>query len=278
MKGGQTFGTIGKAEDCEKFLFNYHDGIEFIVDVEYKQISVFGVRKSSLQAAIHYLLFSVACFLLGLRNFGCLHAAAFAFGSRTIALVGNSCFGKSLLSAKMAQCGIEVLSDDLVSLDVTGNAVQVYPGYPWICLRTGSLSWLNADSADALRFCSSWCYLDESYVTFDLRPPGDVYEFNMRNLDVIYLLAPIAGSNCKPQIEGVPRHRALIALMESVRRIHPYPEFRRQDFTLMARIIAEVPTYLLRYHLSNDGLATLSNLLVDCGLDLRLLPPAFEKS
>jgi hypothetical protein len=125
VKCGRTVVEVWKTENCRKFLFRFYNGVEFIVDRVRESIWVNGFQNASLQAA----------FLLGLRKSASLHGAAIGWGNSAIALLEESYSGKSLLSANMAARGIEVLSDDLVALDVVGSAVQVYPGYPWICLR-----------------------------------------------------------------------------------------------------------------------------------------------
>ena len=261
VKCGQTVVEGWKTEDCRKFLFRFYDGIEFIVDRPREDIWV-NVRTASLQAAIHHFVFSLPGFLLGLRKSACLHGAAIGWESDALALLGESNSGKSVLSANVAARGIEVLSDELVALDVVGDIVQVYPGYPWICLRPGSLQWLRTDEFDARRFRSKWNYLDEDYVTWDLHRSGPS-QLKPRNLGAIYLLAPVKDSKCKPAIEHVPRHQALMALMEAAKRTHiPYPEFIPQEFSLMGSVVAAVPTYRLRYHISGDSLTALSDLLV----------------
>jgi hypothetical protein len=151
----------------------------------------------------------------------------------------------------------------LVALDVTGSIVQVYPGYPWICLRPESLDWLRTDMLDAGRFGSRWHYLDEAYVTLDLRRTGSAFQLKPRNLEAVYLLEPAADPKCKPGIEQVPRHQAVMAFMEAASRAHiPYPELRPWEFSLMCLVAAALPTYRLRYHLSVDCLTALSDLLV----------------
>ena len=65
--------------------------------------------------------------------------------------------------------GIEVVSEDLVALDVLGGTFKVYPGYPWIGLRPELLHLLPSDNFDLCRLHSMWHYLDEAYVTWDLR-------------------------------------------------------------------------------------------------------------
>ena len=258
---GWTVVEVWKTEDCRKFLFRFYDGVEFIVDRGREDIWV-DVRTASLQAAIHHLLFSLSGFLLGLRKSACLHGAAIGWGDGAIALLGKSNSGKSVLSASMAARGIEVLSDDLVALDVIGSTVKVYAGYPWICLRPESLHLLGIDTFDADRFRSAWHYLDEAYVTWDLRRIGGRTQVKPRELEAVYLLEPVEDAKCKLAMEQVPRHRALMALMEAANRTHiPYPEFTPQEFSLAGSVVSAVPIYGLRYHLSGDGLAALSGLL-----------------
>ena len=169
LNNGQAVVEVCKTEDSRKFLFRFYDGVEFIVDRQHEEILVSGLRGASLQAAIHHLLFSLPGFLLGLRKSACLHGAAIGWGDGAIALLGQSNSGKSVLSAHMAARGIEVLSDDLVALDVIGGTIKVYPGYPWICLRPESLHWLQTEKFEVGRVGSQWHYLDEAYVTWDLR-------------------------------------------------------------------------------------------------------------
>ena len=252
-----------KTEDSRKFLFRFYDGVEFIVDRQHEEILISGLQSASLQAAIHHLLFSLPGFLLGLRKSACLHGAAIGWGDGAIALLGQSNSGKSVLSAHMAARGIEVLSDDLVALDVIGDTIKVYPGYPWICLRPESLHWLQTEKFDVGRVGSQWHYLDEAYVTWDPRRINGPSQSKPRQLEAIYLLAPVEDSNCEPTIERVPVHEGLMALMEAANRVRiPYPECRAQEFELMGSVVAAVPTYQLRYHLSADSLTALSGLLV----------------
>jgi len=255
---------VRRAQNCRKFLFRFYDGVAFVVDRGSEKIWVDGWRRTSLQAAIHHLLFSLPGFLLGLRKSACLHGAAIGGEDGAIALLGRSNAGKSVLCAQLATRGIEVLSDELVALDVVGDTVKVYPGYPWICLRSGSLDWLRVDDFAARCVGAKWHYLDESYVTWDLRGTDNRSQWNAKELKRIYLLAPFEDPNGEPAIEQVPRHQALMALMEAAGRTRiPCREFTRQEFSLLGAVLAAIPAYELRYHLSGDGLAALTGRLAE---------------
>jgi hypothetical protein len=264
VKCGRKVVEVYNAENCRKFLFRFYDGVEFIIDRRREDIWVDGLRRASLQAAMHHLLFSLSSFLLSLRKSVCLHGAAIGWGDNAIAVLGKSNSGKSLLSASMAVRGMEILSDDLVALDVIDGMVKAHPGYPWICLRPESLHWLGADTFGRRRFRSKWHYLDEAFVSWDLLPRRGHARLKPRKLEAIYLLTPLEDSNCKPAIESVPQPLALMALMEAAERTHiPYREVRRQEFSLLGSVVATIPTHELSYHLSPGSLATLSKILLD---------------
>ena len=100
-------------------------------------------------------------------------------------------------------------------------------------------------------------------VTWDLCRTGDPSQLKPRQLEAFYLLEPVEDSKCKPTLEHVPQHLALMALMEAAGRTHiPYREFRPQEFSLLGSVVAAIRTYRLRYHLSGDGLVALSEFLV----------------
>jgi hypothetical protein len=262
VKSGRTVIEAYRTENYGKFLFRFYDGIEFIVDQGTKNIFIDGLRRAPLQAASNHLLFALPGFLLGLRKSTCLHGAAIGWGDGAIALLGRSNSGKSMLSAHMAAQGLEILSDDLVALDV-GNKIKVYSGYPWIGLRASVLHSVRAGTFEADRVGPKWHYLDEAYVTWDLRKPGSTAQSESRRLKAIYFLNPVEDPHCAPAIERVPQHQAVMALMEAANRTHiPYPEFRAQEFSLMCSVVGSVSTYQLQYHLCVDCLPTLSDLLV----------------
>jgi hypothetical protein len=257
VKCGRKAVKVWSSENSRKFMFHYYDGVNFVCDRDLRQICVDGQHSTLRQAATHHLLFSLPGFLLGLRKSACLQGAAFGLGDGAIALLGGSKSGKSLLSVILASRGIDILSDDLVALDVIDSTIEVYPGYPFICLRSGSLHWLHADNLSSSQFRAEWEYLDETYVSWEVNPI-----LASRKLEAIVLLVP-QDSLCEPVIESVPGHQALMALMDSAGQTRiPYPEFRQQEFSIMGSVVAAVPTYRLRYHLSADTVAPLGDLLL----------------
>ena len=256
---GRAVLKVWKGEDGGKFLFRFYDDVGFIVDRDLGELWVDSAGGTMLQAATRHLLFSLPGFLLGLRKSACLHGAAIGWGDGAVAMLGVSNSGKSVLSASMAAQGFDVLSDDLVALDVIDGTVMVYSGYPWICLRPDSIHWLGAENLSAYQSSSEWHYLDDVYVTWDL--PGAASQSKARRLEAIYFLTPTKDAKCRPAIESIPKHQALMMLMEAADRTHiPYSEFRRQEFSLMGAVADAIPAYRLRYYLSANSLPALSSV------------------
>src|SRR5205814_1400196 len=63
-----------------------------------------------------------------------LHATAVVVDGRGIAFVGHSGFGKSTLAAAFLNAGHRLLTDDLLVVEESGNAVIAFPGAPRIKL------------------------------------------------------------------------------------------------------------------------------------------------
>ena len=257
LECGRTVLKVWKTENSREFLFRFYDGVEFIIDEKHGDIWFDG-RQS--QAATYHLLFLLPGFLLALRKAVCLRGAVIGWEDGAIALLGHSCTGKSMLSVTMEARGVHILSDDLVALHVNGGIMRVYPGYPWISLRPESLHWLGTNNFDVGRLRSKWNYLDEVFLTWDLRPCGRPFQSQPRKLQAIYLLAPAEDPGCEPAIESIPQYQALMGLMDHSHV--PYPEFKPQEFERLGSVVATVPTNKLRYHLSRDSLTAITDLLL----------------
>ena len=264
LKRGQPAVEVFRTESYRKFLFRFYDDVVFVIDLDRKQILIDYPPNEPLQAALRHLLFSLPGFLLGLRGSGCLHGAAIGRGNSAIAVLGRSRSGKSILSAEMAVRGLEVLSDDLVALDEISGVVQVYSGYPWISLRSDTLSWLSAGSVGTPLARSKWHYLDDCYITLNLSRSNGVYSSDAKKLEAIYLLMPTNEPHCRPTIEQVAQYRVLTELMDASGRTRiPYRELTSQAFSFLGRLMTSVPVFGLRYHLSKETLAPLMDHLME---------------
>ncbi|MET3960656.1 hypothetical protein ABIE44_000590 [Marmoricola sp. OAE513] len=87
-----------------------------------------------------FLLGTVMGALMMQRDHLVLHGNAFRIGDAAAVVVGHSGAGKSTLAAEFDRRGFDVLSDDVVPVDATGNAI---PGYPRIKLWDDALARLG---------------------------------------------------------------------------------------------------------------------------------------
>jgi hypothetical protein len=90
-----------------------------------------------------YLLGTMLGAILMQRGHLVLHGNAIRVGSSVAVVVGRSGAGKSTLAAEFARRGLDLLSDDVVPVDASGNAL---PGYPRIKLWDDALEALGHDT------------------------------------------------------------------------------------------------------------------------------------
>ncbi len=243
------------------YLFQFYDGVQFLIRRDNGDIHVVWPKGSSLQAATHHLLFSLPGFLLGLRGAACLQGAAFEAPSGAIVLLGESKSGKSVLSAAIASRGHRVFSDDLIAVQLNDGAAKVHSGYPWISLRPGSLSLLGSFDIALDRVGPEWDYLDETYASMDLR--GMRSNAEPRPIEAILVLSPEEGAHFRPTIEPLTQLEAMIALMKAAESTRiPRGGFRKQEFSLSGAIAASAPAFRLRYNLSSETLTDLTDVLL----------------
>ncbi|HJQ07167.1 MAG TPA: hypothetical protein VJ872_17085 [Nocardioides sp.] len=95
-----------------------------------------------------FLLGSALGIVLAQRGHLVLHGNAFRVGDACAVVLGHSGAGKSTLAAEMHRRGHPVLSDDVVPIDVDGNAI---PGWARIKLWQDALDRLGRPSADLAR-------------------------------------------------------------------------------------------------------------------------------
>lgn len=79
-----------------------------------------------------FLFHSVLPALLIQRGYLVLSACAVELPDGVALLCGHTASGKSALAATLHQRGLRVLGDDVVSLSVHRNQVQLRPGLPWL--------------------------------------------------------------------------------------------------------------------------------------------------
>ena len=228
--------TVSLLASGEYFGLAYADGTHFVLDRYATRLWARWPASLTLEDTTTYLLGPVIGFVLRLRGFICLHASAVAIGEKAIALLGPPGAGKSTGAAAFAECGHNVLSDDIVPIEPSGEDFLVRPGYPRVCLWPESVQALRG-SADALpRLTPNW---EKRYLA--LHESGR-FQSQALPLAAIYLLRERSADLPAPRFAPVAAGEALIALVANTYMNYLLDKERRaREFDLLGRLLARVP-------------------------------------
>lgn len=119
--GGDYF--IGSVEGLGTFLIR--GGCEIVLDIEP------GIEESVLRPVILGPLFAM---LLRQRGLFVLHASCVAIDGVAVAFMAHSGGGKSTLAEAFTNRGYDLLTDDVMAIDLNGERPMVIPSFPQIKL------------------------------------------------------------------------------------------------------------------------------------------------
>ncbi|NEU27171.1 dephospho-CoA kinase [Paenibacillus polymyxa] len=127
----------------ERFLFQI-PGTAIYAIREGKEIEVSMLPGADPDTVRLYILGTCMGVLLLQKRTLPIHGSAVVIGGRVYAFVGESGAGKSTLAAAFRQAGYQMVSDDVIAINVTASAAIVYPAYPQQKLGLESLLQLEA--------------------------------------------------------------------------------------------------------------------------------------
>jgi hypothetical protein len=193
------------------------------------------------QAVGHMVSGNVLAFLLQLMGSGVLHASVVRSPAGTIAFAGHSGAGKSTLAALFCECGAALLTDDVLRLDITAEAVMAVPGGTALRLRP-------AAEVVAARMSGSHSFRHEDG-RMGIRPP---LVSTPQALD--HVLLPVIREEIEAvEVRRLARRDALLAML-SVPRWFGWriPDPPRAQFRVMSALSDRVPVSELRLPLQGD--------------------------
>src|SRR5512146_730334 len=153
---GRPLRTIHKMAAGRFFRIRYDFDMTVVVDRDGRRMWLAWPPGVSIDDIAISLLGPLFGLFLRLRGMVCLHASAVRIGEVAVAFVGEPEAGKSTTAAALSRRGHLVLSDDLVTLDLSGGEYLVHPGYPHLRLCPDAAAALYGH-ADALpRLVSTW--------------------------------------------------------------------------------------------------------------------------
>ena len=162
-----------------------------------------------------------------------LHASAVELGGEALAIVGPSGWGKSTLAALFCAAGAQLVADDALRVDVTGQNATCYPGSRRLRLRAASAPLGHAMEGAALT------------ETVDGRPAVRPAGLVDKPLSLRAALIP------QPSREATRPEVDRLGPTEAVRELLSYPRLARWQsadqigrlFRLTADVAATVPVY-----------------------------------
>ena len=236
---GEPLLQVGMLEGGAYFGFFCADGTRFAVERAGREIWADWAPDCTIEDSATYLLGPILAFVLWLKGLVSLHASAIVLDDRAIAFVGPGGAGKSTTAAAFAKHGFEVLSDDVVVLDVQGDDFLVRPAYPRVSLWPDSAQVLFGPGDVLSRLAPSW---DKRYLPLD----GEHHKFASRpiRLGAIYFLGTREKDLASPVIEPFSGNRALLALFaETYVNYLLTADMQRRCFDVLGRIIDRVPVH-----------------------------------
>ncbi|MDF5720873.1 MAG: hypothetical protein PUP91_10390 [Rhizonema sp. PD37] len=135
--GGQNF--VGEIPEVGEFFI--HNGREIIIN------PLPGVEEALLRTV---LLGPVLCVLLRQRGLLVLHASCIDINHKGVAFMGGSGWGKSTLATAFHTQGYDVLTDDVMPIQIKTGQPVVFPSYPQFKLSPEAATSLGHDTKSLL--------------------------------------------------------------------------------------------------------------------------------
>ena len=230
------------------FRIVFSDGVKFLLDAEGSTVKVAYPASLTLEYVTTYLVGLVLGFVLRLKQFLCLHAAAIVIENRAVALLGAHGAGKSTTAAAFSKLGYSVLSDDITCLVHNGDTSMVQPGYPRVNLWSDSVQLLYGASDALPQIALDW---DKRYL--DLGQDGGRFCSTAMPLAAIYVLGRDSDAGSVLLVERVSGQQAVLALVgNTYMNLLLDKGMRAYEFDAIYRLLADVPVRRVIRHTASE--------------------------
>lgn len=250
------------------YLFQYHDGAEFVVDRSGGRIQGTWPKNMTLEDAATYLLGPILGFALNLRGHVCLHASAVSVKGLALAFLGRGGTGKSTLAAAFANLGYRVITDDILMVLDRKNRVDIQPGYPQIRLWPESVKTLFGSETALPRMTPAHPTWDKCY--FNLSQNRGMFQNKPLPLKGVYVGQ--LDMNCStPEIHPMNLREGILALAANTYTLRkPKKKMLVREFNLLNKISRRIPIRSIRCsnRSSFDNITKLCHWILDDFLEL----------
>ena len=206
-----------------------------------------------------WLLGTVLAFWLEWQGVPALHASAVALGDGAVGFLASKQGGKSTLATSLLQQGNPLLTDDLLPVDVSDDAIRGRPGYPQMRMWPTHARHFIKD-ADALRRAHP--YTEKRRVPIgpdglgsfcDDAPPLQALYLPERTDDASIQIQPVAPTDA---LQAVLRHSFLPRLVEAT-------GWQAHRLNALARLVEQIPVRRLTYPEGIKHLPRVADAILD---------------
>ena len=237
------FHSVARAG--EVWRLSYVDGT--IIHVTRDAVWMTWQPPLTLEDACTYLVGAPFALLLRMRGIAAIHASAVRFGTNTAAFAGPSGAGKSTAVVSLLEKGAELVSDDLLAIDLRDGIPFVLPAYAGVRLWPDNAAIDRAASLPPIS--PSWD--KRIYAARLLAAPSP--------LDCMYVLGEHPST--------LRQADAIVSLVaNSYRPDLMLPEWRRREFEILSRVVDSVPVLGMR---PGSPSHEISNLAQACATGVR---------
>jgi hypothetical protein len=185
-----------------------------------------------------------------------LHASAVALNHHAVGFLGGPRWGKSTTAAAMLGRGHEVVTDDVLAVDIESAANPiVFPGFPQLKLWPEAAVASLGDAPEQLPRI-------HPQVEKRARRTDDAFVRELLPLRCLYVLSPPTDGQSEAEIEPLRPHQAFIELTRhSYCAPVPGAMDAAADFQRRTRLANRVPIFRLNVRRSLDSLPELAKSL-----------------
>lgn len=214
------------------YCLRFRDCGEFVISSDLGRVEVRPDPSGRFELLPILLAGTVSAFLLAMRGVTVLHASAVAVDGTALAFVGQSGRGKSTLAALMCLDGADVVTDDVLAVDVDDDVT---------CLGGASELRLRAAAAP-LALSRSGIVARE---TADERLAMSADPVAMHPLPLAAIVVPTPSRTAEQvEVRRLPPSTAIFWLL-AFPRIHGWQaqDVLQRDFTVLSELVNRVPVY-----------------------------------
>lgn len=220
--------------------FSIRNGSEIIIDAPPE------IEEKNLHPA---LLGACMAVVLHQRGFLILHASAVSIQERVIAFVGDKGWGKSTMAVSLTEKGYQLVTDDVLAIDLNGDLPLVFPSFPQLKLCPDALESIGKDPETLPRVMPQvkkrQYRLDREF-SIDPIPLQSIYLLNKGNQlsinqinskdKILPLLAHSYGARFGKKLLHLGEKQHFLQCTELVNQIGIYHLQRPSDLSLMPQI------------------------------------------